>query len=1755
MSSSLNFTNGVILASSNDSVSAPAHSWQGSSSTGMYLPSSNQIGFAIAGSNKLQISSNTVMLGKSIDNNYTSNVYTMLTKNNCSVALNSSALSNLYGENLIIGNGAVTGKYWSTSPNFQYPTVTGGDTTIRGGSISLNGNNGASYVKGIGGSIRFMPGYAYVSTDVAGNSRNVQGGQIEFLYANTIGTSLDTGYTQGMVMTYNGRVGINNSNPAAQLDVTGTVNASVITTSNDSVSAPGHSWDFDTNTGMYNQIGNQIGFTTAGSNRLTIDSNGLTLGRSRAFFGTSNDSVRAPSFSWSGDSNTGMYQPNSNQIGFSTNGVNSLFLNSNGQVGINTTSPSSQHMLDVIGNVKMGCVLGTLNNMTFQTLSNTLRIITDLASTGSVLSFSGSNNASGKIIISATRNGSNWTNYLEEFDVNYICNGDSNDVQVPTIVSSKQSQRLQSASSDRVQTSIYHDSNANTFSLRTTRGSSTTFTIGYILQGNFPAPAVTTEATASPGTLITNYGMCMASNGNTGLGTNAPSVPLHVTGTAWADSFGALSNDSVTAPGYSWQGDSDTGMYHPNSNQIGFATSGSNRLFLNSNGTIGIGTMTPQYTLDIVGGLNVTTLQIGGTAVTTSQIVSTSNVAYNTSNAALTASNAAIAASNTAISASNIAVAASNAAFATSNIAFTSSNAAFTASNAAVAASNAAFATSNVAFTASNAAVSASNIAVAASNAAFFSSNALSNAARLTGNNLSLATGVILASSNDTVTAPGYSWQGSSRTGMYLPGSNQIGIATAGSNRLFLNSNGNIGIGTLNPQYTLDIAGGMNATTLQIGGTAVTSSQIVSTSNVAFATSNAAFTASNTATSASNAAISASNIAVAASNAAFATSNAAFTASNTATSASNAAISASNIAVAASNAAFATSNAAFTASNAATSASNAAISASNIAVAASNAAFATSNAAFTASNAATSASNAAISASNIAVAASNAAFATSNAAFTASNAATSASNAAISASNIAVAASTAAFATSNAAFTASNAATSASNAAISASNIAAATSASNAAISASNIAVAASNAAFATSNAAFTASNAATSASNAAISASNIAVAASNAAFATSNTAFTASNAATSASNAAISASNIAVAASNAAFATSHAAFTASNTATSASHASVAPSNIAVAASNAAFATSNAAFTASNAATSASNTAISASNIAVAASNAVFATSNAAFTASNAATSASNAAFATSNVAFYSSNALSNAVKLTGANLSLATGVILASSNGTVAAPGYSWQGNSNTGMYQPNSNQIGFTTAGSNRLFLNSNGTIGIGTTSVAANTKVHINCTESNGLLITNSTARATVSLKYGTFSNFNVQQHFDGAAILDNTNITGDLRFYTGCNYEWYNRSNGTGMMTLTNTAYLGVGTLTPAMRMDVYQSMCNVNVITDTGRISFTDLGGVGETGCRFATKVAPNDYRPLTCYNNGAEVLTVRNSNLGVGISNPLFPLDVYRGMFGITGDTGRVFCLDTSIAETGCRFATKNAGNDFRSLTCMYNGGEVMTMRGSNLGIGISNPGNTIDVFQNSTSAIVGQSTGRIFCTDATVGSTVGETGCRFGTKMGTYNYKSMSVYFDGNEVMTSRNGNLGLGTTAPNYQLELSLDNAGKPSSSTWTVTSDERVKQDIEVADLDRCYDIIKNLDLKRYTWDSNYLDATAVADRSKLGWIAQDVETVFPKAVDTIERYGFSNFKTLNVDQIYAALYGSVKKLQQVTESLQLQVADLQAQLAAK
>ena len=573
----------------------------------------------------------------------------------------------------------------------------------------------------------------------------------------------------------------------------------------------------------------------------------------------------------------------------------------------------------------------------------------------------------------------------------------------------------------------------------------------------------------------------------------------------------------------------------------------------------------------------------------------------------------------------------------------------------------------------------------------------------------------------------------------------------AGSNELMrIGADGNVGIATVAPEATLDLAGTLvvrsnavlkgastTACNLTVLGTlsapalTATIDCALGTSNFAFSsvpsTSNAAFFASNVASTSSNAVfaslafdgsnlsvrgplstgdivakgvVSSSNI-VAASNVAFsafyaasfgsnlsvASSNPAFFGSNTAYVSLATAIFGSNVAVAAS----AASNPAFYGSNAAYAALNAALySSNNVAIASSNPAFYGSNTAYLTVPIASFGSNVASSTSNPAFYGSNAAYAALNAALYSSN------NVAVASSNPAFFGSNTAYQTVPIASFGSNVSASTSNPAFFGSN--AAYAATPIAVFGSNIAASTSNPAFYGSNSAYVALSVSTYASNltpsisfgsnAASWASNLSSASSNPAFYGSNAAYAALSLSQYGSNVVIASSNPAYFGSNAAYVALSVAFFSSNNLTpSSSNPAFFGSNLAYSMSNAVYFGSNQAFLNSNPACFGSNFAYT---FAATSSNAIFWTSNSQTHTSNATYAASNPAFLGSNLAY----TLSNALYGPGSVFSIAFG-----SNAAVFGCNVAIR-SSNPAFFGSNlaysmSNAVYF---GSNQAFLNSN-------------------------------------------------------------------------------------------------------------------------------------------------------------------------------------------------------------------------------------------------------------------------------------------------------------------------------------------------------------------------------------------------------------------------------------------------------------------------
>ena len=146
--------------------------------------------------------------------------------------------------------------------------------------------------------------------------------------------------------------------------------------------------------------------------------------------------------------------------------------------------------------------------------------------------------------------------------------------------------------------------------------------------------------------------------------------------------------------------------------------------------------------------------------------------------------------------------------------------------------------------------------------------------------------------------------------------------------------------------------------------------------------------------------------------------------------------------------------------------------------------------------------------------------------------------------------------------------------------------------------------------------------------------------------------------------------------------------------------------------------------------------------------------------------------------------------------------------------------------------------------------------------------------------------------------------------------------------------------------------------------------------------------------------------------------------------------------------------------------------------------------------------------------------------------------------------------GSVGIGTTSPEYSLDIRgfiySSSGGYTSSAltTWTVLSDSRIKENIVKASYDKCLENVKNIELYNFNFKDNYVNTN---DRHQLGFIAQEVQQIYPKAVEVSRMImnleeKIDDLLTLNTTQIDYTLYGSVKCLIQKLENIKIKMEQI-------
>ncbi|WP_090150724.1 tail fiber domain-containing protein [Dyadobacter soli] len=147
------------------------------------------------------------------------------------------------------------------------------------------------------------------------------------------------------------------------------------------------------------------------------------------------------------------------------------------------------------------------------------------------------------------------------------------------------------------------------------------------------------------------------------------------------------------------------------------------------------------------------------------------------------------------------------------------------------------------------------------------------------------------------------------------------------------------------------------------------------------------------------------------------------------------------------------------------------------------------------------------------------------------------------------------------------------------------------------------------------------------------------------------------------------------------------------------------------------------------------------------------------------------------------------------------------------------------------------------------------------------------------------------------------------------------------------------------------------------------------------------------------------------------------------------------------------------------------------------------------------------------------------------------------------NSIVLGKKANVGIGYSAPSFQLHLSTDAAAKAGSPDWTVASDSRLKRNI--TDFTDGLDLLKQI---RPVWfQYNGQAGIETADKKFVGIIAQEMQKIAPYTIGTFTHQDSVGNKTEYLDYdanaVTYVLINSVKEQQRVIEEKEARIAVLE------
>jgi hypothetical protein len=323
-----------------------------------------------------------------------------------------------------------------------------------------------------------------------------------------------------------------------------------------------------------------------------------------------------------------------------------------------------------------------------------------------------------------------------------------------------------------------------------------------------------------------------------------------------------------------------------------------------------------------------------------------------------------------------------------------------------------------------------------------------------------------------------------------------------------------------------------------------------------------------------------------------------------------------------------------------------------------------------------------------------------------------------------------------------------------------------------------------------------------------------------------------------------------------------------------------------------------------------------------------------------------------------------------------------------------------------------------------------------------------------------------------------------------------------------IAITNAGDVGIGTLTPAARLDVAD-----NGVVNATKSILAHLPEGNAIGSGTYLGIKAYDTQP-------ASISSFAIEHNFYGVLNSA--INFFRG-----GTNNDGFITFTTLNNTE-RMRITSAGNvgigtNTPTATLMINGNNGNAVSGTPLFKAIDPTKNTMLYIDNSN--VAASNNIRIGAYNITTGGATGNLELQAGSTPNQL-------------VLNSTTGYVGINTSAPTAN--LSVNGSANNISGTWTIFSDARIKT--VTNKFTDGLSVINKINPVKFTYNAN---APFKSDAEQIGIVAQELELIAPYMVSQKEYNNIKDLREVNNQAYVFLLINAVKELNAKCEAQQQQI----------